>query len=56
MISIVSLQLNRRSDINPLAGPPIRLPLVALLLAPHWALSPVPRWDHCRDMWEQVRQ
>jgi len=29
--------------------------LVALSPAPHWALLAVPRSDHCREIWEQVR-
>ena len=54
-ISTVSLQLNRRSGTNPLAWRRMTLQLVALPRAPRWALSPGPRSDHCRDMWEQVR-
>jgi hypothetical protein len=54
-ISTVSLQLNRRSGTNPLAWRRMTLQLVALPQAPRWALSPGPRSDHCRDMWEQVR-
>ena len=54
-ISTVSLQLNRRSGTNPLVWRRMTLQLVALPQAPRWALSPGPRSDHCRDMWEQVR-